>query len=219
MRVMVVDGHRMFSEALRFALAEDIRIDSCEVAERVEDALALLGDGRWDVIVVDENLVAEDGITALVRIRGATPDARVVLVTGVPDVELLAAAEAAGVDAFVSREAPLSDLGDAVVDDEIQDHGSAALLAALAEEIRRREARSNAVPVDLTPRERDVLVLLSQGVLVKDIARRLGITTETCRGYIKSLLMKLDARSQLQAVVLASRMGLLGDDGLEEPTF
>ncbi len=63
--------------------------------------------------------------------------------------------------------------------------------------------------VELTQRERDVLHCLNRGMAPKAIARVLGISLETCRGYVKSLHAKLGARSQLEAVVKAQRLGLL----------
>ena len=62
----------------------------------------------------------------------------------------------------------------------------------------------------LTRREQEVLDCLGRGMQVKAIARVLGITLETCRGYVKSLHAKLGVRSQLEAVVKAQQLGLLG---------
>jgi DNA-binding CsgD family transcriptional regulator len=61
----------------------------------------------------------------------------------------------------------------------------------------------------LTRREQEVLDCLGRGMQIKTIARVLGITLETCRGYVKSLHAKLGARSQLEAVVKAQQLGLL----------
>ena len=61
----------------------------------------------------------------------------------------------------------------------------------------------------LTPREQDVLILLAEGVDARTIARRLGISVNTCRGYVKSIFLKLDAHSQLEAVAIARKHGLV----------
>jgi DNA-binding CsgD family transcriptional regulator len=63
----------------------------------------------------------------------------------------------------------------------------------------------------LTPREHEVLRLMGAGLDTRTVARRLGISVHTCRGHTKSVLAKLDAHSQLEAVVVATRRGLLGD--------
>jgi DNA-binding NarL/FixJ family response regulator len=61
----------------------------------------------------------------------------------------------------------------------------------------------------LTPRELEVLTLLGQGRDPRGIAKDLGVTLHTCRGYVKSILAKLNVHSQLEAVVVASRTGLI----------
>jgi DNA-binding NarL/FixJ family response regulator len=72
-----------------------------------------------------------------------------------------------------------------------------------------RPAPVSEVPLQLTRREREVLECLGAGMQVKAIARVLGITLQTCRGYVKSLHAKLGVRSQLEAVVKAQQLGLL----------
>ena len=64
---------------------------------------------------------------------------------------------------------------------------------------------------ELSQREVEVLRLLANGTAVRDMAPALGITVNTCRGYIKTVRQKLDASSQLEAVLKARQLGLLGD--------
>ena len=66
-------------------------------------------------------------------------------------------------------------------------------------------------PELMTAREREVLTLLGEGLAAKTIAQRLGISVHTTRGYVKAVLAKLGAHSQLEAVVIAARRGLLPD--------
>jgi DNA-binding NarL/FixJ family response regulator len=65
----------------------------------------------------------------------------------------------------------------------------------------------------LSPREQDVLAMLALGLRTGAIADHLGISKHTCRGYVKSLLWKLDAHSQLEAVAIARRQGLISASG------
>jgi DNA-binding NarL/FixJ family response regulator len=210
---MVVDDHQTFAHALSLALSQLDGVASCEPVSSVEAVLAELEHQPPDVVVLGAYLDERKGVDGAAGIRRHWPDTRVVMLTGQPDLDLLADAAAAGVDAFLSKETSFDELRSAVVADEPTDLGDSRLLAMAADAIRRRElARSTKAPVDLTPREREVLSLLAQGVALKDMARLLGIKLETCRGYVKSLLLKLDARSQLQAVVIAAREGLLDED-------
>jgi DNA-binding NarL/FixJ family response regulator len=72
--------------------------------------------------------------------------------------------------------------------------------------------------VGLTPREREVLTLLADGLDVRQIASRMQVQVSTVRGYVKSLLGKFSVHSQLQAVVLASRAGLIGSSRNDSPS-
>ena len=77
--------------------------------------------------------------------------------------------------------------------------------------LRQVEADAEEVRPDLSQREVDVLQLLAAGTPVKDMAPRLGITVNTCRGYIKAVRTKLGAGSQLEAVLKARQLGLLDE--------
>jgi DNA-binding NarL/FixJ family response regulator len=215
LRVLVVDGHRMFAEMLCVALERTDRIESCRRIEGVDEAIAELEAVPADVVVIDGDLSDPSAVDGARLIRQRWPATRILMLTTEPDVDLLADAAAAGVDAFRTKEGAYDELVETITSDAIEDLGDSDVLADLTEAIRQREAaraERDGLPIDLTPRERDILGLLSRGVPMKDMARLLGITVETCRGYVKSLLMKLDARSQLQAVVVAYRKGLLDDD-------
>ena len=214
LRVLVVDDHRLFADTLCLALYDLAVVEDCRHADGVKEAMRQLEAAAADVVVLDGDLDDPGAVVGAVRIRRRWPGIRILVLAEEPDVDLLAEAATAGVDAFRSKDVGFDELVAAVTSEAIEDLGNSHVLADLTEAIRRREAARgvrNGCPVEMTPREREVLGLLSQGVAMKDMARLLGIRLETCRGYVKSLLMKLDARTQLQAVVIASRMGLLDD--------
>lgn len=211
MRLLVVSDRRSSADALCSALLRDAAVASCERCPDVESALGAVRRGTCEVVV----LIGPEAVTGTAAVREAGPEVRIVLVGDELDTGVVADAVDAGADAVLSNEASFEDLRDAVVAGEAADRASASVVASVAEQLRRTRALAAGPPVELTPREHQVLGLLAQGVLVKDIARELGIQTETCRGYVKAMLMKLNARSQLQAVVIAGRLGLLDD----EPSF
>lgn len=211
-RVVVIDDHRSYAQAVCTSLEQQPAVDECRWAGSIEEALEVTEGWPYDVAMVDVLLPGGPGIDGLGRLRAHNPGVRTVVVTGNAEVETLAQAALAGADAFVTKDQPIDDVIAAVLGDgDVM--GDADLLARVTEDMRRREMeRIVPPPVHLTPRERQILALLSEGTLLGDIAKVLGIRVETCRGYVKSLLAKLGARSQLQAVVTAARMGLLPAD-------
>jgi DNA-binding NarL/FixJ family response regulator len=209
---LVVHDHQAFADALCAAIQRCPQVAASAAVRTIDDAYEAMAAGEWDVVVLDALPAEVAALGGAAEILRRWPDVRVVLVAAASEVDVLAEAAAVGVDAFLPSEASLAELIDAVVTDDPSELGQSALLAVAAEHIRRREFARDAAPVvDLTPREREILGLLAQGVAMKDMAGLLGIKLETCRGYVKSLLLKLGARSQLQAVVFAAREGLLDD--------
>jgi DNA-binding NarL/FixJ family response regulator len=208
-RVLIVDDHRAFSEAL--AIAVDIQDDLTCVggAGSIAEALALLGEADPDVILMDVRLPDGDGIEATCRVRSAAPHALVLILTGHTDVDVLSRAASAGASGFLPKESSISAVietiraarsGNMLVDGTTL----AAILGGLSVPKGSRDS-TEGLPV-LTPREHDVLSLMGQGMDPHGIAASLGISLHTCRGYQKAIMSKLDVHSQLEAVVVATRL-------------
>jgi DNA-binding NarL/FixJ family response regulator len=216
-RLLFVADIALLSETVCDCLEQHEAVISCDAVPSIDDATAFLADHECDVVIVDLMMAERSAIEGVRAIRSARPDVRVVALTGNAELELLAEAAAANVDAFAPPDSSIEDLVTAAQADNGGPPATAELLARLTAEIQRREQARVEVPViELTPRERDVLALLANGVQVKDIARQLDVKVETCRGYLKGLMSKLGARSQLQAVVAAARYGLLPPLGSDE---
>jgi len=199
----------LLDEAVCDCLQRHESVATCDSVPSVQDATAHLADHPCDVVVIDLSMADRSALDGVRAVRRARPDVRIVALAGNTHLDVLVEATEADIDAFAPRESSIDGLVAAAYED-VDDVDTADLLARVTAEIQRREAaRLEAPIIELTKREREVLALLAEGTLVKDIARRLDIRVETCRGYVKSLLSKLGARSQLQAVVQAGRFGLL----------
>ncbi len=206
--VLVVDDHRIFADLLSGALtAAGMR--PVGVATTAAQAVAMVRDLQPDIVVMDINMPRQDGLTATRRIRELSPDTRVAIVTAHQDPEWIIRAAQAGASAFVPKNGALDEMIDVlsriagdnmVIAPSAFGHGGAAAAAPTP-----TEARPN-----LTRREQEVLDCLGRGMQAKAIARVLGISLETCRGYVKSLHTKLGVRSQLEAVIRAQELGLIG---------
>jgi DNA-binding NarL/FixJ family response regulator len=212
-RVLIVDDHRSFAEALVIAI--DQLDDMCSIAAvaSVSEAVACFESAPPDVVLMDIRLPDGDGIELTGRIRASWPDARVVILTGHTDVDVLARAATAGASGFLPKESSIGAVIRAIRtarSGEMLVEGTtlAAILGRVASPAAAT-GRAGGESVVLTPREQDVLLLMGQGMDPHAIAASLGISLHTCRGYQKAIMGKLGAHSQLEVVIVAARRGLL----------
>ncbi|MGY1594192.1 response regulator transcription factor [Geodermatophilus sp. SYSU D00708] len=208
-RVLVVDDHRTFAELLCGAL-EVAGMEVLGTAHSAAEAIAVARDTQPDIVVMDIEMPRQDGLSATRRVREVAPGAVVAVVTAHRDPDWVVRATQAGASAFIPKDGSLAEMIDV-----LSRVRPGQMLVAPSTFTVSSAAGSRPVPVNeerprLTRREQEVLDCLGRGMQVKAIARVLGITLETCRGYVKSLHVKLGVRSQLEAVVKAQQLGLLG---------
>jgi DNA-binding NarL/FixJ family response regulator len=207
-RVLVVDDHRTFAELLAGAL-ESAGMVSVGTAHSANEAVARCQLAQPDIVVMDIQMPQQDGLVATRRVREVAPHAVIAIVTAHRDPDWVVRSAQAGASAFIPKDGSLAEMLDVLA--RARNGQMLVAPSTFASPPARDVDRDIAEPIPvLTRREREVLDCLAQGMQVKAIARVLGITQETCRGYVKSLHVKLGARSQLEAVVRAQRLGLLG---------
>jgi DNA-binding NarL/FixJ family response regulator len=210
-RVLVVDDHRTFAELLSGALAA-AGMDAVGTAYSAAQGVAMAQELQPDVVVMDIQMPRQDGLSATRRIREVAPNAVVAVVTAHADPDWVVRAAQAGASAFIPKDGSLSEMIDVLT--RVQ-AGQMLVAPSTFAHVRDGAAPEPQGPhPQLTRREREVLDCLGNGMQVKAIARVLGITLETCRGYVKSLHAKLGVRSQLEAVIRAQELQLLGSSRL-----
>jgi DNA-binding NarL/FixJ family response regulator len=196
--VVVVDDHRTFAELLALAINHTTDLVCLGQAVNADDARQLVDQARPDIAVIDVELPDTDGIALTAELRRSHPELRVVVLTSHSQLEVAVRAAAAGAGAFVRKDGALAEVLAALR--TVRTSSMMIAPATLADGARTEH------PADqLTPRELDVLRLLAEGYDAARIARQLGISDNTCRGYLKSLYGKLGVHSQLEAVVVAVR--------------
>jgi len=200
---IVADDHPAMVEAVCAVLAEH----GVEVVGRARDgqeALAKIEARRPNVALVDLRMPRLTGMELTRRASASSPETAVILYTAYGERALLTEAFDAGARGFVLKEAPLADLVRAV---EMVARGGTYVDPVLAGVFATASVTAK-LPA-LTPRERDVLRLLADGLSNEEIGKRLFISPETVRTHVRKAMTKLEADTRTQAVAKALRQSLI----------
>jgi NarL family two-component system response regulator LiaR len=210
--VLLVDDHRMFTQALEGLLAGEAGIEPVGVAGSVDEALAQLDDVQPDVVLMDLDLPGANGIEGTRAVRRRRPDTAVVIVTSHDDPDLIIAAIRAGACGYVLKTRAVDELVSII-------RQAAAGGMVLSPEVPRAVGGARRAPTGLdlahriehplTDREMDVLRQLASGRSTEQIADSLYISVLTVRSHVKSILAKLGVHSKLEAVTYALHLGLI----------
>jgi len=204
--LFVIDDHPVLREGIRM-LAEsagDVRVvGASATASGALDALARVGP---DVILLDLDLGEEDGLAWLPRIAGAAPAARVLILTALRDRARDEEALRAGARGLV-----LKDTAPEVLLQAIRSLAAGALWFDPRVLAAPRAAPAQPQPpglAQLTPREREIVGLVAEGLRNEEVGRRLGITEKTVRNHLTAVFQKLGVSGRLELVVYAYDRGL-----------
>ena len=211
-RVLIVDDHVLFAEALAARLGREPDLVILQVAADVRRALALVTTERPHVVVLDMTLGRENGLDVLDAVRERHPDIRVVVLTATSGVDMIVRAVRHGAVGWLSKTEG-ADLVSQVIRNAARRGGR--LPPDVLGDVLRELVTGGADPdrgsrplAGLTPREREVLQCMVDGLNRAEIADRLGLSANTVRTHTQNLLAKLDMHSALEAITLAMRAGM-----------
>ncbi|MFW6182640.1 MAG: response regulator [Chloroflexota bacterium] len=222
--VMIVDDHPMFRQGLRDLVETDPNLQIVGEAADGESALAMVGRLQPDVVLMDINLPTLNGLQVTRQLKEQLPEINVVMITGYDDAEQVFHAFRAGASAYCAKDISPEELikiiyaareGKYVVDQKEMSHGE--MVAWVEERIGRMPG---SLPQDdeesfepLTPRQMEVLELVTRGMSNKEIAYKLDISHQTVKNHMTAILRKLRCQDRTQAAVYALSHGWIRLDG------
>ena len=206
-RVAIADDHHVIRVGLEQLLATFDDVETVGAAPGGAEAIELCATERPDVLLLDLSMPEVDGIEVTRRTREASPETQIVVFTSFSDRERIVEALDAGAVGYLLKDAEPQEIHAAIRaaargESPLAPKAAAALLAD-------RRARPQAP--ELSPREREVLRLVVEGLANKQIARRLGISEKTVKGHLTNLFQRIDVRDRTQAALWAERTGALRD--------
>jgi DNA-binding NarL/FixJ family response regulator len=202
LRVLLVDDHPVVRSGLRALLAS---LPDVEVAGEAADgaaAVELAAQERPDVVLMDLGLPVLDGIAATREVLARAPGAAVLVLTMHEDADTVGAALRAGARGYLLKGVDQDTLLSALR--RVAD-GESVVGATREAAVPPPPWRS---PEELTPRERDVLALLAQGLSNTEITQKLVLSPKTVRNHISNIYLKLGVPDRARAIVHARRHGL-----------
>jgi DNA-binding NarL/FixJ family response regulator len=216
-RVLIVDDHPVFRDGLRNVLAEATDLAVIGEAGDGEEALQAAASLQPDVIIMDINIPLLNGLQATRQIKAAHPDINIIMLTAYDDQEQIYHAIRTGASAYYAKDVSPDSLVEAirhvsqgkyVVGEDLMEQDE---VDQWLDETYERfgglffDADEKFRP--LSPREMEILTLITRGLSNKEIAYTLGISHQTVKNHMTSILRKVDAEDRTQAAVLALRRG------------
>ncbi|WP_371569994.1 response regulator [Streptomyces canus] len=209
-RVFLLDDHEVVRRGITDLLDAEPDISVVGDADTVEHALVRGPALRPDVAVLDVRLPDGDGITVCRELRNRMPELACLMLTSFDEEDALLDAIMAGASGYVLKQIRGSDLASAVrTVASGQSMLDPATTARLMRSLRAEPAAAPAPAPELaglSPRERDILALIGDGLTNREIGKKLYLSEKTVKNHISRLLAKLGVQRRVQAAVLASHL-------------
>jgi DNA-binding NarL/FixJ family response regulator len=205
-RVIIVDDHPLFRDALKQTLTAALPGIAIEEAGTLDQVTAALTEDRdFDLVLLDLKMPGVQGFSGLVFLRAQFPAVPIAVISASEEPHIIRRALDLGASGYIPKSVPAETMRQAVaalLRGDIwapESTTRAARVDAEVDELARRLAT-------LTPQQVRVLMMLREGLLNKQIAYQLGVSEATIKAHVSAILQKLDVGSRTQAVIAASRI-------------
>ncbi len=203
-QILVVDDHPVVRTGLKALIDSEPDMHVVGEAAGQEEALAVFGTLKVDVILMDLRLPDGSGVDAVARLHAQSPGVRVVMFSSYTKEDEVYTALKTGVCSYVRKGAPASELLQAI---RAAHAGKRYIAPEIAEHLVDHVDHD-----DLSPREREVLQHLFDGRSNREIASTLGISEHTVNIHVRNVMAKLGASRRTEAIATALRKGIIRVD-------
>ena len=200
---LAVDDHPTVRHGLGLMLGDAEDVELVGHVQNGEEAVEAINRLRPEVVIVDVRLPGIDGISAVKRISTSCPGVQTVMFSAYGDKRLLSDAIAAGARGYVMKGSPPEDLLRAI---RTVVTGKPFVDPSLSPALLMSQVGPDA---PLSEREREILQLLAEGLHTEEVARRIGLSTETVKSDTKRAILKLEAETRVHAVAIALRRAII----------
>lgn len=210
-RIVIADDQAMVRAGFAALLSAHADIEVIGQAEDGAHCVDLVADLAPDIVLMDVRMPLMDGIEATRTIVAANAETRIIMLTTFDIDDYVFDAIRAGASGFLLKDAPPSELAEAV---RIVAGGEALLAPSVTKRVIEHFATGGQKPnrtalPELTDREREILIQVARGASNTEIASSLHIAVQTVKTHVSRILYKLDARDRAQAVIAAYESGLV----------
>ena len=210
-RVIIVDDHTLFRMGLKTMLqSDDSKIEVVGEAECGTELFAVLKTTQADLILLDINLPDISGAEIARRLRGEYPDIKILAISAENSTKTVEDMLDAGINGFISKQkSDAHELSQAIQDvmQGLEYFGKD--ISTLIYYIYVAKKKTIEITPEFTEREKDIILLCSEGLLYKEIADRLGISFHTVNTHKKNIFLKLGINNTMEMVRYALKTGII----------
>jgi DNA-binding NarL/FixJ family response regulator len=205
LHIVIADDHPLFRDALKLTLQNRLASASIEAAGSLEEATRLIAQREVDLVLLDLTMPGVQGLSGLLYLRAQFPSVPVVVISATEDHAVARKCLAFGAAGYVPKSANVGEINHAI--DTVLAGGLYLPMEMESDTDQDQDAEALAARLSaLTPQQVKVLMMLSQGLLNKQIAYELTVSEATVKAHVSAILTKLGVESRTQAVILAARI-------------
>ena len=209
-RILICDDHTLFVEGIKAMLRNESSLEIVGEARDGRQAVELVKELKPDLLLMDVSMPDMNGFDATQRVHELDPNIKVLILTMHDEEELVARCLEAGAAGYIIKDAPASQLLYAI---EMVKKGERYLSPVVLKQVVAGYVKNSNVPQTsydrLSPREREVLKLLAEGLSVKEIATRLNLSVKTVDVHKTNLMKKIDVHDRTELIKYAIRQKLI----------